>query len=54
MFSVLEQLTSDNGLNDNGKDDYSVFSLVTPYNHESCPTAIHMSLQTSIPIPINK
>ena len=46
MFSILEQLASYNELNDSGQEDYSLFSLVTPYNHESCPTAIHMSLQT--------
>ena len=38
MFSILEQLASNNGLNDKGQEDYSLFSLVTPYNHESCPT----------------
>ena len=46
MFSILEHLSSDNGLNDKGKEDYSLFSLVTPCNHESCHTATHMSLQT--------
>ena len=43
MFSILEDLATDNGLNDETQEDYSLFSLVTPYNHESCPTATHMN-----------
>ena len=46
MFSILEHLVTDNGLKDKGQEDYSLFSLVTPCNPESCPTATHMSLQT--------
>ena len=39
-------MASDNGLNEKGQEDYTLFSLVTPYDHESCPAATHISLQT--------
>ena len=54
MFSILENLASaDNGLNDKVQQDYTLFSLVTPRDHESCHTATHISLQTSIPVTID-
>ena len=46
MFSILENLASaDNGLNDKVQQDYTLFSLVTPRDHETGPAAPHMSLQ---------
>ena len=46
MFSILEHLATDSGLNDETEEDYTLFSLVTPCDHESCPAATHMFLQT--------
>ena len=36
MFSILEHLETDNEMNDKGLEDYSLFSIETPCDYESC------------------
>jgi hypothetical protein len=45
MFSMLNNLVSENGLNDK-VSNYSLFCIVTPCDHESFPAATPMALKT--------
>jgi hypothetical protein len=42
----MEYLVTNNGLNDKSQGDYSLFSLVTPCDHESYPSNTHITLQS--------